>query len=218
MMNMCLGFDHRATDGAQAGKFIGDVKRWLESVDAEHADLVDSMARAARCSSPPARPATATARPSRSPSPWAAAASTRRGRRLHRAAPPPRLDQGAPAHRRQLPRAQGHPARPDAQHRLRGGPLPQHRRVLGAAHGHDHDPGRHLHPRLRLLRRQDRPADLERRGRAAPRGRGDRARWASSTWSSPASPATTCPTAARTSSPRPSAPCGASARAWASRC
>jgi pyruvate/2-oxoglutarate dehydrogenase complex dihydrolipoamide acyltransferase (E2) component len=33
MMYMCLGFDHRATDGAQAGRFIGDVKRWLESVD-----------------------------------------------------------------------------------------------------------------------------------------------------------------------------------------
>jgi pyruvate/2-oxoglutarate dehydrogenase complex dihydrolipoamide acyltransferase (E2) component len=33
IMNMVLGFDHRATDGAQAGKFLGDIKRWLESVD-----------------------------------------------------------------------------------------------------------------------------------------------------------------------------------------
>ena len=33
MMYMCLGFDHRATDGAQAGRFIADVKRWLEAVD-----------------------------------------------------------------------------------------------------------------------------------------------------------------------------------------
>jgi 2-oxoisovalerate dehydrogenase E2 component (dihydrolipoyl transacylase) len=33
VMNMCLGIDHRATDGAQAGRFIGDVKTWLESVD-----------------------------------------------------------------------------------------------------------------------------------------------------------------------------------------
>ena len=33
IMNMCLGFDHRATDGAQAGRFFGDIKRWLESVD-----------------------------------------------------------------------------------------------------------------------------------------------------------------------------------------
>jgi pyruvate/2-oxoglutarate dehydrogenase complex dihydrolipoamide acyltransferase (E2) component len=34
IMNMCLGFDHRATDGAQAGRFVGDIKRWLEAVDA----------------------------------------------------------------------------------------------------------------------------------------------------------------------------------------
>jgi 2-oxoisovalerate dehydrogenase E2 component (dihydrolipoyl transacylase) len=33
IMNMCLGFDHRATDGAEAGTFIGDIKRWLEAVD-----------------------------------------------------------------------------------------------------------------------------------------------------------------------------------------
>jgi pyruvate/2-oxoglutarate dehydrogenase complex dihydrolipoamide acyltransferase (E2) component len=33
IMNMCLGFDHRATDGAQAGLFFGEIKRWLESVD-----------------------------------------------------------------------------------------------------------------------------------------------------------------------------------------
>jgi pyruvate/2-oxoglutarate dehydrogenase complex dihydrolipoamide acyltransferase (E2) component len=32
-MFMCLGFDHRATDGAQAGRFVAEVKRWLESVD-----------------------------------------------------------------------------------------------------------------------------------------------------------------------------------------
>ena len=35
MMNMCLGFDHRATDGAQAGRFVQDVRRWIESVDAQ---------------------------------------------------------------------------------------------------------------------------------------------------------------------------------------
>jgi len=33
MMNMVLGIDHRATDGAQAGRFLADVKKWLESVD-----------------------------------------------------------------------------------------------------------------------------------------------------------------------------------------
>ena len=33
MMYVCLGFDHRATDGAQAGRFVADVKAWLEAVD-----------------------------------------------------------------------------------------------------------------------------------------------------------------------------------------
>jgi len=37
MMFMCLGFDHRATDGAQAGSFVADVKRWLEAVDSSTA-------------------------------------------------------------------------------------------------------------------------------------------------------------------------------------
>jgi pyruvate/2-oxoglutarate dehydrogenase complex dihydrolipoamide acyltransferase (E2) component len=32
MMNMCIAIDHRATDGAQAGAFLADVKAWLESV------------------------------------------------------------------------------------------------------------------------------------------------------------------------------------------
>jgi 2-oxoisovalerate dehydrogenase E2 component (dihydrolipoyl transacylase) len=35
MMNMVLGIDHRATDGAQAGRFLTDVRTWLESVDAQ---------------------------------------------------------------------------------------------------------------------------------------------------------------------------------------
>ena len=48
------------------------------------------------------------------------------------------------------------------EHGLRGGPLPEHREVLGPADRHDHDPRRHLHPGLRLLRGQDRPADLVR--------------------------------------------------------
>ena len=32
MMNMVIGFDHRATDGAQAGRFISDIKARLEAV------------------------------------------------------------------------------------------------------------------------------------------------------------------------------------------
>jgi 2-oxoisovalerate dehydrogenase E2 component (dihydrolipoyl transacylase) len=33
MMNMVLAIDHRATDGAQAGRFLATIKQWLESVD-----------------------------------------------------------------------------------------------------------------------------------------------------------------------------------------
>lgn len=35
MMNLCAGFDHRATDGAQIGRFVNDVIHWLESVTPE---------------------------------------------------------------------------------------------------------------------------------------------------------------------------------------
>jgi 2-oxoisovalerate dehydrogenase E2 component (dihydrolipoyl transacylase) len=34
IMNICTSFDHRATDGAQVGRFVQDVRKWLESVDA----------------------------------------------------------------------------------------------------------------------------------------------------------------------------------------
>ena len=102
-------------------------------------------------------------------------------RRLHRPPPPPRLDPCPDAVGRELPRPQGPAPRPRPQHGLRGGPLPEHRGVLGPAHRHDHDPGRHLHPGLRVLRGQDRPADLVRRRRAAPRRRGGRRDAASST-------------------------------------
>jgi 2-oxoisovalerate dehydrogenase E2 component (dihydrolipoyl transacylase) len=34
-MNMVVGIDHRANDGAQAAAFINEVKRWLESVPAD---------------------------------------------------------------------------------------------------------------------------------------------------------------------------------------
>ncbi|CAN5763051.1 hypothetical protein BH24CHL8_BH24CHL8_09060 [soil metagenome] len=37
MMNICVSFDHRGTDGAQIGRFVQDVKRWLESADPQTA-------------------------------------------------------------------------------------------------------------------------------------------------------------------------------------
>jgi pyruvate/2-oxoglutarate dehydrogenase complex dihydrolipoamide acyltransferase (E2) component len=36
-MNVCVSFDHRGTDGAQIGRFVQDVRRFLESVDANTA-------------------------------------------------------------------------------------------------------------------------------------------------------------------------------------
>ncbi len=35
VMNMVLGIDHRANDGAQAAAFLSDVKAWLENLDAD---------------------------------------------------------------------------------------------------------------------------------------------------------------------------------------
>jgi 2-oxoisovalerate dehydrogenase E2 component (dihydrolipoyl transacylase) len=32
IMNMVIGIDHRANDGARAGAFLRDVKSWLEGV------------------------------------------------------------------------------------------------------------------------------------------------------------------------------------------
>ena len=89
-------------------------------------------------------------------------------------------------------------ARERPAHRVRGGRLPQHRRVLGEEARHLHDHGRHLHARLRLLQRQDRPAGRARSERAgACRARRPRSS-ASPISSSPRSIATISPTAAPT--------------------
>ena len=37
IMNMVMAIDHRATDGAQAGHFLREVKAWLEGVGTETA-------------------------------------------------------------------------------------------------------------------------------------------------------------------------------------
>ena len=90
------------------------------------------------------------------------------------AAPAPRLDPGPAPVGRQLSRPEAVAARSRAQHGLRGSALPEHRGVLGPANRHDHDPGRHLHAGVRVLRRQDRPSDVVRRRRAAAGRRGRR--------------------------------------------
>src|SRR3989304_2535677 len=61
--------------------------------------------------------------------------------------------EGAGARQPELPPAQDPHARPDAPHGLRGGPLPEHRGVLGGPDRDVHDPGGRLSPPLRLLRR-----------------------------------------------------------------
>ena len=102
-----------------------------------------------------------------------------------RGAPVPRAQAGlvqAPgARRRRLPRAARDDRGPGPPHRLPGGRLPEHRRVLGARHGHVHDPRRHLHAPLRVLQRQDRQADPQRPARAAARGPVGQRRWACGT-------------------------------------
>ena len=84
--------------------------------------------------------------------------------------------QGPGAGREALPRAERADQGGQPPHGLPGGRLPEHRRVLGARHGHVHDPRRHVHAALRLLQRPDRQADVERPARARARrapGRAD---------------------------------------------
>ena len=77
--------------------------------------------------------------------------------------------EGPGARRADLPAAEEVDRGRQPAHRLRGGQLPERRRVLGARHRDLHDPRRRLHPPLRLLQRADRRADLERPARAAAR-------------------------------------------------
>ena len=84
--------------------------------------------------------------------------------------------------RAQLRALKSHDARAGAPHGVRGGPLPQHRRMLGAQGRHLHDPGRRLHPELHLLRRLPRHAQGLRSAGAGAPGGGGRADGAGSTW------------------------------------
>ena len=83
------------------------------------------------------------------------------------------MDPRAGAAGARLRAAQGPDARARSPHGVRGGPLPEPRRVLEPRHGHVHDPRRRVHARLRLLRREDGAArGAARPGRGAPRRRG----------------------------------------------
>src|SRR5437773_8133014 len=67
----------------------------------------------------------------------------------------PGMDQGARPRGRGVRAPAGRHARPRSPHGLRGGALPQHRRLLEPGHGDLHDPRRRLHAGLRLLRGED---------------------------------------------------------------
>ena len=67
-----------------------------------------------------------------------------------------RLDPGQGARLAGLSRDDGDRPRARPRHGLRGGRLPEHRRVLVEEARHLHDHGRHLHARLRLLQCADR--------------------------------------------------------------
>ena len=87
-----------------------------------------------------------------------------------------RLDPGQGADQRRLRRDQGADAPAEPRHGLRGGGLPQYRRVLDQEARDGDDPGRHLHPGLRLLQREDGDAARGRSaGARACRGRRGRA-------------------------------------------
>ena len=123
---------------------------------------------------------------------------------------PARLDQGASPHRARATSACGRLMRDlEPPHGLRGGALSERRRLLEPRDRHVHDPGRRLHPRLRLLRGQDR---TPRPGRPIPASRAASPTpwrgWACVTPSSPRSTATTRRTAAPRSSRRASARSG----------
>ncbi len=116
----------------------------------------------------------------------------------------------APVSRGYLDTARDRPRQRPA-HRVRGGRLPQYRRMLGKEARHLHDHGRHLHARLRLLQRQDRAARRARSGEPGASARRRRS-LGCGMWSSRRSTATISPTAVRSISRRPSAPSARSAR------
>ena len=145
---------------------VGDVRlRLAREGSARRAARRPSRGSPARRSRAAERPAT---RGAREPRPYTGGDADVTARR--RAAAPPRVDEGAGAERRRplLRRPQAAPRR-EPRHGVRGGALPQHRRVLGTRHRDVPDPRRHVHARVPVLLRQLRQArGAARPARAAP--------------------------------------------------
>ena len=102
--------------------------------------------------------------------------------------------------------------------RVRGGALPERRRVLGAPDGDLHAARRRLHPQVpaTATSRTGKPGAVDPHEPRA--GRRGRRRSACATWSSPRSTATTSPTAARRTSPPPPRRSSAACPTAPSRC
>ncbi len=94
-----------------------------------------------------------------------------RGRPRHRAAKAP-LGAGARAHRQGLSPTGQHRPRSRARHRVRGGGVPEHLRVLGRRDGDLHDQRGALYPGLRLLPGRHAPPPAALPGRARTGGPG----------------------------------------------
>ena len=165
--------------------FVARAVERLRRGGVERHDVVQRPGRSARCVSNGGAPAPAPAAPGRG--------GTGGGPR-HRAAQAD-LGAGARADRQGLPSARGDGPRPRARHRVRGGGLPQHLRVLGRRHGDLHDQRRTLHAGVRFLPGGHAPPPPAVARRARPGGAGGRSGLGSATQSSPAWPATICPTA-----------------------
>ena len=153
-------------------------ERWAAAPAAERADVVwrhrpDDLSPFSRGEGPgtvrsaapapaPVAGATPTARSVAAARP-AGRGRRRRGPRHRRAQA--RVDAGPAAAWATTYRASAaHDARPRPRHRVRGGRLPEHLRVLGRRHRHVHDQRRALHPGLRLLPGRHPPP----RGRSTP--------------------------------------------------
>ena len=144
-------------------------------------------------------------------------AHSHQGRR-RRAAAQARMDSRARAVVAAVLRDQADPARAPAAHGVRGSVVPEHRRMLRQGHGDVHDHGRHLHAALSVLRRRARPSAAARCRRARESRADDRRAAACATSSSPASIATICGTAVRSTSSIASAPFASIRRRRRSRC
>ena len=93
------------------------------------------------------------------------------------------------------------PARPRSGHGVRGGRVPEHLRVLVRRDGHLHDQRLTLYPRLRLLPGRHRPPAPTRLPASRPGWPSGASAWDWPTRSSPAWPATTCPTVGQAALP-----------------